>query len=428
MIVFVFLLGACVGSFLNVVVWRLPRNESLSDPPSHCPKCDRRLKWYDNIPIFGWIKLGGRCRFCKAPISPRYPIVEAVTAGLFVFYYVMFFMQNVGPCVRPPFGEEMSPLSRPLDLMRDWPMFSLYLYLVSALLAASLIDAELFIIPTSIIWSWKGGVLWVALLVHALVDGSGVPGALSVGPLGGAVAAGGAVGLVVSIVLLRSGKLPLSFSEGAPMLEVDRAAMQREEEEKKSGKSKGVTSPSSALDYEPPPREYSAKEIRAEIRKEMLFLLPPLSLALAWALLTWRMPGLKRAWENTLSVRWVSGLLGSMLGALVGGFVVWLTRILGSIAFGREAMGMGDVDLMAGVGAVVGAGAATIAFFLAPFFGIAIAIYLLITGTRRELPYGPYLSLATAFVMLWYCRIAEYLTPGLLGLGFLVRQLLGGSS
>lgn len=427
-IVFVFLLGSCVGSFLNVVVWRLPRGESLSDPPSHCPKCDRRLKWYDNIPIIGWIKLGGRCRFCKAPISARYPIVEAVTAALFVFYYVMFFMRNVGPCVRPPFGQEMPAMSRPLDLMRHWPIFALYLYLVSTLLAASLIDAELFIIPTSVIWSWKGGVLWVALLVHALVDGPGVPGALSVGPLGGAVAAGGAVGLLVSILLLRSGKLPLSFSQGAPMLEVDRAALKQEAEDSRKGGKSNSTSSAQAVIDEAPPREYSASEIRAEIRKEMLFLLPPLGLALAWGLLTWRVPGLARAWGNALDVRWVSGLLGSVLGALVGGFVVWLTRILGSVAFGREAMGMGDVDLMAGIGAVVGAGAATIAFFLAPFFGIAIAIYLLLTGTRRELPYGPYLSLATAFVMLWYCPIADCLTPGLLGLGFLVRQLFGGSS
>jgi leader peptidase (prepilin peptidase)/N-methyltransferase len=159
----------------------------------------------------------------------------------------------------------------------------------------------------------------------------------------------------------------------------------------------------------------------------MLFLLPPLALALIWALLTWRVAPLARIWDSALRHRWVSGLLGAALGGLVGGFVVWLTRILGTIGFGREAMGMGDVDLMAGVGAVIGAGAATVAFFLAPFFGIALALYMLLTGTRRELPYGPYLSLAAAFVMLSYCPIAEYLTPGLLGLVEIFRQLIGGS-
>src|SRR5947209_16593850 len=95
---FLFVLGACIGSFLNVVVWRLPRGESLVTPPSHCPKCGKMLLFRDNIPILGWIKLGGKCRFCREPISPRYPIVEAVTACLFVFYYVMFYHVHVGPC------------------------------------------------------------------------------------------------------------------------------------------------------------------------------------------------------------------------------------------------------------------------------------------------------------------------------------------
>src|SRR5580698_2966849 len=98
MIVFVFLLGSCVGSFLNVVVWRLPRGESLVTPPSHCPKCDRRLKWYDNIPILGWIKLAGKCRYCREPISPRYPIVEAATAILFAFYYIAFYVLQWRTC------------------------------------------------------------------------------------------------------------------------------------------------------------------------------------------------------------------------------------------------------------------------------------------------------------------------------------------
>src|SRR6476646_10692583 len=64
-IIFLFLLGSCIGSFLNVVVWRLPRGESLVTPPSHCPKCGKNLKWYDNLPIIGWIKLSGKCRFCR---------------------------------------------------------------------------------------------------------------------------------------------------------------------------------------------------------------------------------------------------------------------------------------------------------------------------------------------------------------------------
>lgn len=76
------ILGAIVGSFLNVVAYRLPRGESLVHPPSACPRCGTPIKPYDNVPVLGWLWLRGRCRACRAPISPRYPIVEAVTAVL----------------------------------------------------------------------------------------------------------------------------------------------------------------------------------------------------------------------------------------------------------------------------------------------------------------------------------------------------------
>src|SRR4029079_4574662 len=74
--------GAIVGSFLNVVAYRLPRGESLAHPPSACPSCGTPIKPYDNVPVLGWLWLRGRCRACGAPISPRYPIVEAVTGLL----------------------------------------------------------------------------------------------------------------------------------------------------------------------------------------------------------------------------------------------------------------------------------------------------------------------------------------------------------
>jgi len=77
-------LGACIGSFLNVVAWRLPRQESLVLPPSHCPRCGAQLKWFENVPVLGWLLLRGHCRHCGAAISPRYPLVELLTAGLWV--------------------------------------------------------------------------------------------------------------------------------------------------------------------------------------------------------------------------------------------------------------------------------------------------------------------------------------------------------
>src|SRR5436190_10954683 len=98
-IIFCFMLGAIVGSFLNVVVWRLPRGESLVSPPSRCPVCLHRLAWYDNVPVFGWIWLRGRCRYCHTPISAQYPTVEFFTGALFVLYYVAYFVvTHLGPC------------------------------------------------------------------------------------------------------------------------------------------------------------------------------------------------------------------------------------------------------------------------------------------------------------------------------------------
>lgn len=76
--------GLAVGSFLNVVAWRLPRGESLAHPPSACPACGERVRPRDNVPVLGWLLLRGRCRDCAAPISPRYPVVEAATGALWM--------------------------------------------------------------------------------------------------------------------------------------------------------------------------------------------------------------------------------------------------------------------------------------------------------------------------------------------------------
>lgn len=82
--VFAAILGLVVGSFLNVVIHRLPRGESLSYPPSRCPRCGAAIRWYDNVPVLSYLLLLGRCRDCHGAISPRYPLVEAATGLLFL--------------------------------------------------------------------------------------------------------------------------------------------------------------------------------------------------------------------------------------------------------------------------------------------------------------------------------------------------------
>jgi leader peptidase (prepilin peptidase)/N-methyltransferase len=448
-ITFAFLFGAAIGSFLNVVVWRLPRGESLVSPPSRCPICLHDLAWYDNIPVLGWLFLRGRCRYCLTPISAQYPTVEFLTGLLFAFYYVAYFILHIGPCwmeITPDvFGDLRPHYHFVTTIAEHWPQYLLAVFTLSALLAAALIDAKMFWIPQSI----PIVMAIIGLLYHTLLDRPHQPGALNLTTAGAAaMTIGAAIGLLISLALVLTGRLTRSFAHGWPALEIEKdpppqgapegriaaavrrwinnfrkkltpqqertlkqyqaEAAQRDKEEADRRKAEEAANP------QPEAREFTRADINREIRREMLFLFPPLLLAIAaFALVTFN-HAFGASFSHALHQHhWLSGFLGSLLGALIGAFVVWLTRILGSLAFGREAMGMGDVDLMFGVGAIVGAGAATVAFFIAPFFGIALAIYMFIVGKRRELPYGPYLALGTAFIMLYYCPIAEYLRPGL---------------
>ena len=86
--IIVFIFGTLIGSFLNVVIYRIPKGESIAFPASKCQSCQTPLKWYHNIPIFSWLFLGGKCGFCKDPIAKQYPIVELITGVIFVVLYM----------------------------------------------------------------------------------------------------------------------------------------------------------------------------------------------------------------------------------------------------------------------------------------------------------------------------------------------------
>jgi leader peptidase (prepilin peptidase)/N-methyltransferase len=83
-----FIFGSVIGSFLNVVIYRIPKGENIAYPASKCQSCQSPLKWYHNIPIFSWLFLGGKCAFCKDPIAKQYPMIELLTGLLFVALYV----------------------------------------------------------------------------------------------------------------------------------------------------------------------------------------------------------------------------------------------------------------------------------------------------------------------------------------------------
>jgi len=84
------LYGLLIGSFLNVCIYRIPREESIAFPSSHCPNCNTGLKWYDNIPVFSYLTLLGKCRYCGEKISPQYPIIELLNAIIYLIIYSHF--------------------------------------------------------------------------------------------------------------------------------------------------------------------------------------------------------------------------------------------------------------------------------------------------------------------------------------------------
>lgn len=136
-------IGGCIGSFLNVVAYRVPRGLSVVWKPSHCPKCGHAIRFRDNVPVFGWLLLGGKCRDCGQPISPRYAIVEAILGGLFLMLaYAELFTAGAN---LP--GGPFSELTGAFDLVwhPDWKVIGLYAYhctAVTILLTLALLDRD----------------------------------------------------------------------------------------------------------------------------------------------------------------------------------------------------------------------------------------------------------------------------------------------
>lgn len=367
-LIFVTVIGACVGSFLNVVIYRLPAGESLVKPPSHCPKCGQRLAWFENVPVFGWLWLRGKCRHCGEKISIQYPLIEAICALLFAGLFVIYYMTPQ----RPDFADA--------GLVATWPALAVQLVMVAGLLASTVIDARLYIIPIQIPWTVTLVAL-IALPVAAALGG--LPANLSslhlssqmvpvVGVAGIGVGAGGEAGLLAALLLMRSGLLPRSFDE--VQQQVDQAL------------------PPDAFLEHPHPRR--------EVLKELLFVLLPLAGMVVGGLLA---PALAAGVHPALGWRVLGGVA---CGYLVGGGLVWGTRILGTLGFGKEAMGLGDVHLLAAIAAVLGPVDSVFVFFIAPFLGLAAALVMagisaIVKGELRVIPYGPYLAGAALVVMVF---------------------------
>jgi leader peptidase (prepilin peptidase)/N-methyltransferase len=369
---FVFAFGCIIGSFLNVVIYRLPREKSLVTPGSACPACGKPIRFYDNVPLVSWLLLGAKCRHCKAHISARYFIIELIAGSVFLGTYLLYFHTDMRPDVQVSGG---------------WLVYGVHVVLLAAFIAASAIDLELWVIPLSICWLVTAVGLVGSTVAGYIIDPAVIRDAWLfpvASPATGALALGAAVGLLVGWLLLKTGRLRRSY-------EVPEDAV----ESAKAGDSSGKD-PSQPCSDDYPFRH------RLESCREVVFLTPIILGALSVWVVTKGTGPVATWWGGFLEHPPVAGLLGGLFGYFVGCAVVWATRVLGTLAFGREAMGLGDVHLMGAAGAVVGPVMVVIAFFIAPFFGLGWAFFQMFFKKTRQIPYGPFLSLAVFTIMIFH--------------------------
>ena len=271
--IIVLMFGLIVGSFLGVCIYRLPKDESIISPPSHCTSCNKPLAWFDNIPIISFIVLRGKCRYCKNPISSKNLLVELITGALTVYLFSRF-------------GYSLN--------------FVLGMIFFSSLIVASFIDYKYQIIPDSV----SVGAL-ILIFIIKTIQSFGTCGNIMQKPIvvsvGGAIFAAGMVYLIIIIF------------------------------------------------------NFILFDVIATIYKKR-------------------------------------------------GKVFYLLK-----KFDNEdeasCMGLGDVTLMALIGALLGAQGALITFIIAPFIGSIVGIVILVTKKDHIIPYGPFLSLAALVVFIWQDQI-----------------------
>ncbi len=374
--VIIFAYGCCIGSFLNVVIYRMPRDKSLITPPSSCPSCGKHIRFYDNVPLFSWLLLGRKCRYCRVPISPRYFLIELLTALVFLSLYISYFYTDVRETVQPFLG-------------RGWLIYLLHIILLSAFIAASAIDLEHWIIPLAICWLVTAAGLIGSAVGPYFID-STLISASSLLPVAsantGSLAAGAAIGLAISLGLLASGFLKRSY-------ETDEQA----EDGQVELKDNAIKDDSSESTEESPEQQFNH---RLEAFREIVFLTPIIACSLAAYWIISSTVSIEAQNNFPMQHPVVAGFLGSLWGYFVGCGIVWGVRIFGTLAFGKEAMGLGDVHLMGAAGTVIGPLFVVVAFFIAPFFGLAWAGSQMFFKKIRQIPYGPFLSLGIFVVMI----------------------------
>lgn len=339
--------GAMVGSFLNVCIYRLPREGLGVNYPrrSFCPACGLQIAWHDNIPILSWLLLGGHCRGCRAPIALRYPLVEALTAMLFVVVVHRYVIEVDG----------------------QWGACVAVLALVAGLIVAAFIDIDIRQIPDEITIGGMHLLPLVALLFPAIhtrpVDGT-VSQLLAVVqeplaewhvnlPLG--LRDGAVLVILVAVAVLAA------FAAGCYLYGLYRRVFLPKE-----------------------PRRFRdvslAGVLAGSCSGVALFLVLRPDAVLSPAVYSF----------------WVT-----MAGMLAGSGLVYLVGVVGTRVFRKPAMGFGDVKLMGLLGGFAGVWGVVAGFFVACVLGSIVGVTRWWIARDRYLPFGPFLSIGCLILILW---------------------------
>lgn len=463
--------GANIGSFLNVVIFRLPRGLSITKPPrSFCPRCESPIRLIHNLPIIGWFLLRGKCAACRQPISAIYPTIEALTALTFIIVWDVLFVAKLMPAVM---GPEF-----------DWPILIAWLALFACLLAISAMDIESYMIDVRVLnlamvlgilghavwWFYRGAVFAGPFLTGQ--DGSAgfiptlgqrvvprnlidtLPPAISISACAGGITwvvtmlvvhlvgrrnaasaeipsdesetdgndpsvdqtaylSGGADGfrpipvlMLVCVILVIAG---WQIAQASELVSVGLEACR--------GMLGGVALMAAVVVSSLDPREADSQIIeeieseRPEARRmalrEFAHFLPAIVVGLGLFLYfrsTQRLDAPLSAWfgpeEGAPLWSALGGSLYAGAGLVLGAAIGWFVRIVGTLAFGKEAFGSGDIFILAAIGAALGFWGAFFSFFLSVFLALLGVVLTLLSKRSRALPFGPWLTLG-AVVYLW---------------------------
>jgi leader peptidase (prepilin peptidase)/N-methyltransferase len=372
----VFLIGAGIGSFLNVVIHRLPRGLSVNEPRrSFCPSCQRQIPWHQNLPVLSWLFLRGRCAGCQAPIPVRYLIVELVTGALFYAIFLSF--------------------SGDLALAADWGPRVLCLWLFTALLVAgTFIDIEHYLLPHPItIGGTVAGLFCATLWPDLLGQETRLHGFLV--SFGSAALGLGGLWLVVELGKLAFGRKRFRFDGQQPW---------------------SVTQPDESL---PPTltldgEDYTWDDLFTRASDRLLLSCGQLKTNLG-------------EWRDVTAELWLEKLVVRSASGEAQEFrieeVTLLEGTACEVVIPREAMGFGDVLFLMMIGSFLGWQAVIFTVFAASVLGTLVSGATRLVGLAewgKKLPFGPYLA-GGALIWVFYgpALLAWYLgklrLPGLDG-------------